>query len=289
MIFPQCKTVGINPGFLRNGYPSTDLIYFATRYVLVFDSPGRCEIYEISSIGDGEFLKCIVAVKKIAGADSTFVYPEPVDLHDRAKIIQKACQLCKGTITTVVFLGDDQYMTFVKEPDPEALTVVDVYDTAPPQPPKLASSLSRLEEAGLFGEMMLAFDYHVTDLRQYEDASRTTIFPCHVPGLDGVFLNCLEEEPQGDIKLVGCNKSRKVFKERFPLKAFEHINTCPLSSARPSKPFIMRCCQPDKVGPKEIAGIPGMVVSWSANPPEVYEAIRQLANEIRLKKIHVSD
>lgn len=289
MIFPLCKSVGVNDSFLKNGYPSTDVIYFATQYVLVFDAPRRCEVYEVeSSMREDAFLKNLTAVKKIAAVDRTLVYEVAVDLHNRAGLVEIACRLCKGGVNTVVFKGDDQHMTFVQDPSLKELTVIDVYDTAPPLPSKLARNLRKLEEAGIFGEMMLTFDYHIIDLRAYEDNSKTTIFPCHVSGLHGVFLNCLEAEPHGDIRLVGCSKTKKVFKERFPLKKFEYINTCPQSTASPPRPFIMRCCQPDKAGPIEIGGIPGMVVQWNANPPDIYEAVKQLAYSIRLKKIQVS-
>ena len=96
--------------------------------------------------------------------------------------------------------------------------MIDVYDTSPPEPPKLTYNLQRLEEIGMFGEMMLAFDYHVTDLTQYEDPSKTTIFPCHVSGLDGIFLNCLDAEPQGDIKLVGCENDQEGFRSAISIE-----------------------------------------------------------------------
>ena len=59
------------------------------------------------------------------------------------------------------------------------------------------------------------------------------------------------------------------------------MNICPLSTRKPSKPFILRCCQSDKLGPTEIGGVPGVVVHWGANPREIYEAIRTLASSIR--------
>jgi len=245
--------------------------------MLIFNGPGLCEVHGISSSGEGPLLKSLTAVKKIAEADQTIVYDGQVDLFNRADLIKKACKMCNGHVNTVVFQGFDHHYTFVQDPSLDELRIIDVYDTAPPEPPKLAYNLQRMEEIGMFGDMMLAFEYHITDLKQYEDPARTTIFPCHVPGLTAEFMNCLKAEPQGDIKLVGCEATKKAFEERFPSKQYEHVNICPLTSVRPARPFILRCCQSDNLGLKEINGVKGVAVHWGANPREICDAIKLLA------------
>lgn len=287
MIFPLCQNVGVNNAFFREGRPSTDLIYFTTRFVLVFDGPGQCGIYEIESTprDDSTFMRNLAAVRQISDPGRTLVYGQAVDLDDRPGLVRTACRLCKGGIDTVVFAGIDQHLTFVHEPSLEALAIIEVYDTVPPGPSKLAHCLKKLEDAGMFGEPMLAFDYRITDLRQFEDPGRTTVFPCHVEGLSGLFMNSLDAEPQGEIRLVGCNKTANIFRERFPGKAFEHVNTCPLARARPERPFLLRCCQPENAGPVEIDGVPGMAVEWGASPPAVYAAVQQLARMAKAKKV----
>lgn len=288
MIFPLCKAVGVNDGFLRKGHPATGVVYCDTRYMLVFDGPARCEVYEVESVPleDSVYLRTITAVRLLSGADRTLVYGTPVDLCDRAGLVRKACELCRDGVDAVVFEGEDRHVTFVCQPSLAELAVIDVYDTVPPEPPKLAGCLRKLEAAGLFCEAMAVFDYHVTDLRQYEDAARTTVFPCRVPGLHGLFLNCLDTEPGGEVRLVGCGKTRKIFRERFPMKRFENVDICPLSSARPSRPFLLRCCMSGRAGPVEIGGVPGMAIRWSASPPEVYRAASELLETIRLKRIY---
>ncbi|HMK46974.1 MAG TPA: hypothetical protein VK436_10145 [Methanocella sp.] len=283
MIFPQCRFVGVNAGFLKNGRPSTDLIHAATQYVIVPGEPGIFEIYEISSPGTGAMLKEIGAVKKIATAGHTVIYEGQVDLYNRAAVVHKALQLCREPVNTVVFQGFDQHYSFVQDPSLTELTVVDVYDTVPPEPAKLAYNLKKMEEIGMFGDLSLAFKYHLIDLRQHEDPSRTTIFPCNVSGLKGEFMSCLQAEPQGDIKLVGCEATKKAFEARFPGKAYEHVNICPIARVKPSRPFLLRCDQQDRLGPIEIDGVPGAVVRFTANPPEIYEAVTQLAASLKDK------
>jgi len=74
------------------------------------------------------------------------------------------------------------------------------------------------------------------------------------------------------VKLVGCNTSKLVFEAKYPGKPFEHVNVCPLTNVRPVRPFILRCCQSDRLGLKEISGIKGVAVHWGANPGNNSEA-----------------
>ena len=282
MIFPtHCRFIGSINKYKRPDYKPEDIIYFSSQYMLVFEAPDRCEVYEVKSSGDGTFLKTKTAVSMIAGADNTLVYATLVDISNRANLVKRASQVCKGNINTVVFKGIDQHMTFVHEPSMEGFTTIEVHDIAPPEPAWLAYNVQRLEEAGLFGEHTLNFEYHVLNLKDFEDQKKTVIFPCYASGLNGLFLDCLDGEPRGDIKLVGCSTSKQVFEARYPLKRYEHVNICPLANVKPSNPFILRCCQSDKLGLKEINGIPGVVVHWGANPREIYEALKLLMNTIQ--------
>jgi hypothetical protein len=283
MIFPShCRLIGVISKHHRPDYKPDDAIYFSSQYLLIFDAPDHCAVYEVASEGEG-FIRRSKGVKKIADAGHTLVYDGDVDITNRADLVRKAAALCKGTIDTVVFRGVDRHYTFVHEPSPEELTTIDVYDVAPPVPAWLEYNVRRLDETGMFGDLMLTFDYHTLNLKDYEDPERTVIFPCHASGLNGLFLDSLDKEPKGDIKLVGCNTSKLVFDARYPLKRYEHVNICPLSTRKPTRPFILRCCQSDKLGMKEIGGVPGVVVHWGASPRDVYEAVRQLASTISKK------
>ncbi len=281
MIFPlHCKFIGVVDKDLRKNFRPDDQVYFSSQYVIVFESRDSCEIYAVQSEGEG-FMRTRSGMKKIAGNDETLVYDELVDITNRSCLINKALELCRGKINTVVFKGVDRHYTFVHEPSADGLVDVDVFDVAPPWPAWLVYNIKRLDETGMFGELGLVFNYHVLDLKDFEDPDRTTIFPCRASDLRGLFLDSLDEEPKGDVKLVGCNTSRAVFETRYPLKKFEHINICPLSTLVPSRPFILRCCQSDKLGIKEVNGFKGVVVHWGANPRETFEAIRLLAAELQ--------
>jgi hypothetical protein len=281
MIFPlHCRLIGVVDKRDRPDYRPEDAVYFSSEYMLVFDDAGHCEIFQLSNEGEG-FIRKKKSVKKIAGAGQTMFYDGLVDITNRADLIRKARVACHGKIDTVVFRGVDRHYTFVQNPSLDGLRTVEVYDVAPPEPAWLEYNVRRLDDTGMFGDLLLTFDYHTLDLRAYEDAKRTTIFPCKASGLNGLFLDSLDAEPQGDIKLVGCNTSKLVFDARYPLKRYEHVNICPLSTRKPRHPFILRCCQSDKSGPTVINGVPGVVVHWGASPRDVYEAIRQLASTLQ--------
>jgi hypothetical protein len=281
MIFPShCRFIGVVDRYARENYRPDDTVYFSSQYVLVFDAPDKCEIYKVENSGEG-FLRKARDVRKIAGTGETLVYGRPADITNRSLLIKKAARLCKGNINTVVFRGIDLHYNFVHQPDLSELSAVDVYDVAPPRPAWLANNIKKLDSAGMFGELMMNFKYHVTDLKKFEDPERTTIFPCRASGLEGLFLDSLDKEPRGDIKLVGCNTSKLVFECRYPGKKYEHVNICPLTNVKPVRPFILRCCQSDNLGMKEINGVKGVAVHWGANPREICDAIKLLAAELK--------
>lgn len=285
MIFPDhCRFIGVVDKYLREDYRPSDIIYFSSQYVLVFDAPDICNVYEVKSDGEGAFLKKCREVRKVSDASETLVYDRQVDITNRSDLIRKAASLCTGRIRTVVFQGVDRHYTFVHEPSMDGITTIDVYDVCPPEPAWLAYNIKRLDDAGMFGELMLSFDYHVLDLKDYEDSTKTTIFPCRASGLNGLFLDSLDHEPDGDIRLVGCNTSRLVFEAKYPQKKFDHINICPLSSRKPVRPFILRCCQSDKTGLRDAGGVQGVVVHWGANPREIYKAVKLLSDRIKNKR-----
>jgi hypothetical protein len=281
MIFPShCRLIGVIDRYARKDYRPEDTVYFSSQYVLIFDAPDRCDVYEVQSEGDG-FLRNKKGARKIAGADETLVYDKPMDITNRAHMIKKAAELCKGRINTVVFRGPDMHYNFVHEPSLSGLTVVDVFDVAPPWPAWLAYNVQRQDDAGMYGELMMDFAYHVLDLKNFEDPEKTTIFPCRASGLNGLFLDSLDSEPGGDIRLVGCNTSKLVFEAKYPGKKIEHVNVCPLTTLKPARPFILRCCQSERLGLKDIDGVTGVAVHWGANPREIFEAVRLLAAEMK--------
>ncbi len=160
----------------RPDYRPEDAVYFSSEYLLVFYDAGRCEIYEMTSKGEG-FIRKKKTVKKIAGASQTMFYEGQMDITNRADLIRKAKAACHGKINTVVFRGVDRHYTFVQNPSLDGLRTVEVYDVAPPGPAWLEYNVRRLDETGMFGDLMLTFDYHTMDLRAYRGPEEDDHFP----------------------------------------------------------------------------------------------------------------
>lgn len=273
MIFPSdYKYVGVADE-ARPGDP----IYFSTRYLIQLED--EAIIYEVEPEPGEGFMRTVKSMSPIAGGGEILIYPEKVDTRDRTRLIELASSLCQGPVNTVIFKGGDEHVTFVHDPDPGAITEIEVLDVVPPRPSWLVCVIENLEGAGLFGDLTIKFKKRVLDLGQFEGDD--VYFPCTASGL-GRSLD-RDRVDIDDPLIVGCEISREVFMDVYPEKAFRFINTCPLSNDRlaPTGPFITRCCRSERRGIVMSGGHLGAVVHWGDGPPEIGEAIRCLGEELK--------
>ncbi len=294
MIFPEdYKQVGVKDSE-RQGDP----IYFSTKYLLSLDGPS---LYSVKSRGEG-FLREAEELVLLASGRQIRFYDEKTDTRNRAHLIDLAAEICgKGIdrgegraasgqaaaleedspVNTVVFQGADEHITFVKDPDPSQVLAIEVMDVSPPDPPWLLYTLSRLEDCGLLGDLMVRFVPKVLDLRAFEGEG--VYFPCRAAGL-GRSLDC-DELVHDRPKIVGCEVSREIYLARHPGSEHDFVNICPLKSRdsafQPERPFLTRCCRSERKGPVEKNGQPGMAVHWGDGPWEIALAVRQLASALR--------
>ncbi|MGZ7121889.1 MAG: DUF7714 family protein [Halobacteriota archaeon] len=277
MIFPDhCRLVGVRERLDGALTPRVgERVYFSSHYLIVFQHE-RAALYEITSEGRG-LLRTITKANKIAGFDETAVYKRKVDIFNRGELIQKAHRLCKGSIKAVVFQGLDLHWTFVYEPDRTAITEIEVFDMAPPDPAYLVNLIKKLDNAGVFGDLCVSFKPIIYDLRTAHNA---TIYPCSASGIGANYLNERDLNVEQENILLGCDVSRQVLEERCGGVSFDHVNICPTKSVQPHKPFITKCCKSARVGPTELCGQKGYVVHWGANPYEVAAAIRALVESL---------
>jgi hypothetical protein len=273
LIFPEdYKYVGA-ASEARPGDP----IYFSTRYLIHFG--GEITIYRVEARAGVGFMRPVRSMEPIASGDTILVYPETVDTRNRAMLIELASSLCKGRVNTVIFRGPDEHITFVHDPDPAAVTEIEILDVVPPRPSWLVSVVGRLVEAGVLGDLTLKFRERVLDLRRFEGDD--VYFPCTASGL-GRSLDRDRVEVD-DPLIVGCEVSREVFRDMYPGKNFRFLNTCPLSNDElaPKGPFITRCCKSERSGISWSRGQLGVVVHWGDGAPKIAEAIRCLAEELK--------
>ncbi len=272
MIFPEdYKLVGVKDKE-RPGEP----IYFSTRYMLFKDGP---KLYSVSSSGVG-FMRAVDKMELIASGPQITEYPNKVDTRDRARLIELASSICNGAVNTVIFQGPDEHITFVHDPDLNAILNVEILDVLPPDPPWLVNVIEGLESCGVLGDLTVKFMPKTLDLRMF-DCYRV-YYPCRASGL-GRSLDhdkVVHDHP----RIVGCEVSREIFLATWQQKDYEFVNICPLCSLEPQRPFITRCCRSERRGLTNKNGFLGVVVHWGDGPWVVAEAIRCLVSALREKE-----
>jgi hypothetical protein len=274
MIFPEdYKTIGVKDVERWN-----NPIYFSTEYMLFLDG---LRLYSVSSKGTG-FMRTVEKMELLASGTEIVAYPHTVDTRNRAALIEIADNICKDAndATTVIFKGPDEHITFVHEPDPEAILTIEILDVSPPEPPWLVHAIENLERCGVLGDLTVKFRPRILDLRRFN--CDCVYYPCRASGL-GRSLD-YDEVVHDHPRIVGCEVSREIFLATGQGKDYDFVNICPLSSMEPEGPFITRCCRSERRGPVRKNGFSGMVVHWGDSPWSIAEAIRRLANMLREKR-----
>ena len=275
MIFPtDYRVIGVKDDD-RYGDP----IYFSTEYLVSRQGPKLFKAKNKGKKAQGFFLRDVDSLEIVASGPEIIEYPEKVDTRDRARLIELAYDICQANsqVNTVLFQGPDEHVTFIHRPDPGAILTLEVLDVVPPDPSWLSYVLEKLEISGVLGDLCLKFRMKVMDLREF--GCDCVYYPCRASGL-GRSLDhdiVIHDRP----RIVGCEVSRDIFKERYPEKDCEFVNICPLSIMTPEGPFITRCCRSERKGLTKRNGHLGMVVHWGDGPREISEAVRCLVNALR--------
>lgn len=284
MIFPdEYKYVGVTK--IHPDDAHEEPVYFLSRYIIVeqmTDIGKDYSIYRVEHTGE-DLLRKVTNIELIASAEQVLKYDEPLNIKDRRLLIEKASELCKADVNTVIFTGQDRHVTFVHDPDLSEIIDLEIVDVVPPEPSWLGLMVRKLEASGIFGDLGIRFKENMKDLRQFE--GEKTVFPCSSSGLKGKCLDSDIISEDGSL-LVGCEISRKLFELRFPGLKYEFINICPFRSDiyTPQGPFVTRCCLSERSGLVTINGIKGAVVHWGASEFQVVVAIRELVRQIRQEK-----
>ena len=267
-------------------------IYFLSEYVLEKDG-GTYNLYRVEHTGSG-FIRTPTGESLLASADEILFCDEILNIKNRTLLIETAAEICRAEntvrssdgrkpATTVLFIGTDRHMTFVKDPAPSEILEIEVIDIYPPNPPWLTDCIRRLDAANLFGDLQVKFTEKTADISVYQGDK--TIYPCHSSGLSGKFLDSdtLDENEDGWL-LVGCDTSKQIIENLYPNLTYKFIDMCPMRSelTKPEKPFIMRCCKSENSGSiLKINNQAGILVHWGAGEWQIAENIRKLVLELK--------
>jgi hypothetical protein len=261
----HCKQVGV-----ADEMPLGRRVYFLSRYLLVRTGDGYA-VREVEPAAGSGLMREVAASRELAAPEEVAVYPERVNLHDRAGLIRRA--VSAGRRCTV-FTGHDEHMTFVLDPDESALLTVHVYDIVPPHP-SLAGHLTELDATGIFGELEITFAHHIRDIRELN----ADLYPCRAAG----FARTLDaDRPRAGDRIAGCMTGRQILEEEYG-GGFPVEEICPLQAAD-QEPFIARCCRSERAGVRDRDGRLGAVVHWGASPREIADAVTALVRAWRERR-----
>jgi hypothetical protein len=266
VIFPrECKEVGY-----ADTRPCGDRVYFLSRFLVHRMGDGHEVLrVDLDPAGKG-MLRRILRSHLIATSGEVSWYPHTVQLYDRRHLVDLASR--SGTRCTI-FSGHDEHITFVCDPDPGSFLTVHVYDIAPPLP-TLSATLRELEATGLFGELDVAFSYHVRDISDIG----ADVYPCRAAG----FVRTLDADAvtHGE-RVAGCLTGIQLL-EACGVQDAPVEDICPLGQVH-EEPFMTRCCRSEREGIGVHRGKFGAVVHWAAPPWRVARFLNELVHAWRAR------
>jgi len=249
-------------------------VYRRTRYVVARHG-GAFAVVEVSKESELPLFSPVVAMSVLAGPSETvFVDAPETDTAVPTQLARVAASEACGA-RCVVVRGRYGHVSFILEPAPIRIGVVEV---VPPWPPKLADQLSRVLE---LAEDLPPVELvpHLVDLDQLAATlpSEHYLFPCRAgeSGSAG-FLSYLDEVPPREPwTLVGCARSKSIH-DWFYGDDVPMVDMCPRRLAASGTgvggvPVITKCCLLED----RVVSEPGLVVvPWGASLAQIREGLR---------------
>jgi hypothetical protein len=217
--------------------------YRRTRYVVVRGRDGVALI-EVTKVSEEPLFSPITEVKVLAGAaESAWITSPDVDVGMPSQLCREALASAPGT-RCVVVQGRYEHVSFILDPEPVRLRVVEV---APPRPPKLLDQARRvLEVAEDLPPVRL--EPEVVDIVELarQRPSRQYLYPCRGSGAapEGSEVFYLDERPsRRDWVLVGCQRSREIHRHFYGDQP-PYLEMCPRELVVAGDgPVLTKCCQ----------------------------------------------
>ncbi|HXF71456.1 MAG TPA: hypothetical protein VNO79_02450 [Actinomycetota bacterium] len=245
---------------------------------------GEAAVLRVTKASEDALMSPIVDAALLAGPEETAVVRDPlVDTGVPTQLARAAGRDAPGA-RCVVVQGRYEHVSFILDPDPVPVRVVEV---VPPHPAKLLDQARRVLE--------LAEDLPPVDLRpetvdllelaRGRPAPRY-LFPCRGAGVApaGAEVRYLDERPpREDWVLVGCERSRELHRWFYGDEP-PSVEMCPrellASGSVPASelPTLTKCCLRE-LGVGEERG--AVVVPWGATLEEVHEGLRALVRTVQ--------
>lgn len=258
-------------------------VYFRTRFIVARrgDRLALVEVDRAEPTGDAAALFVpTTAARVLAGPDEcALVVDEALDTAVPSQLAL-AAERAPGT-RCVVIEGAYSHLSFILDPAPLRLRVVDV---VPPGPAKLVDQIGRV--LALAEDLPpIVVDAELKDSRDLLAADRPVpaadlLIPCRASGMEfGTsrvwFLD--ERPPRQEWTLVGCERSDQIHRW-FYGSVPDRVDTCPrqwlpAADRQPSGESLTRCCLLQE-GIEESDD--GVLVPWGASLHEVRAALDRI-------------
>lgn len=217
--------------------------YRRTRFVVVRGRDGVA-LVEVAKASEEPLFSPITEVRLLAGpAESAWLTSPEVDVGVPTQVCREALERAPGT-RCVVVQGRYEHVSFILDPEPLRLRVVEV---APPRPPKLLDQARRvLDEAEDLAPVWL--EPEIVDIVELarQRPSRQYLYPCRGSGAAprGSEVFYLDERPsRQDWVLVGCKRSREIHRHFYGDEP-PYLEMCPRELVVPGDgPVLTKCCQ----------------------------------------------
>jgi hypothetical protein len=220
-------------------------VYRRSRYVIVRRGAETALVEVVRGATTGLFSAVEDVVLLASPAETVYLHRPGLDTGVPSDLI-KAAQDVPGA-RCVVVEGSYGHVSFVLDPDPVRLHVLDV---APPWPAKLLDQVERVLQTAddLTGVLPVPHVVELPDLLPGEPTDHY-LLPCRGGGMDvpGAEVSYLDEvPPQADWTLLGCARSRAIH-DFFYEGPVRQVDTCPRTLAAgveiaPGDVLLTKCC-----------------------------------------------
>ena len=250
--------------------------YRRTRWIVARNGPGAALLGVGREDSDSLFAP-ITAVELLAGPDEAAVLHRPeVDTGIPAQLARAAADPEAGGARCVIVYGRFGHVSFILDPRPARITVLEV---VPPYPAKLlAQAQAVLDVAEDIPPTLL--EAQEVALDGVVPAAGPVLLPCRgadvtLPGRETWFLD--QRPPGQDWTLLGCERSRQIHAWFYGREPSAMVDLCPRRlAAAGSRPVLTKCCLLER----DVEVEPGRaVVPWGASLAQVGEALAALAAE----------
>jgi hypothetical protein len=274
----------LDPAWLTEHFTGRE-VYFRTRFVVARQG-SQVALVEVDRVPTSELFTTTRSSRVLAGPDDcALVVDESLDTAVPSLLAAAA----EGTSARcVVVEGLYSHVSFILNPAPVRIRLVDVY---PPGPPKLLDQVWRvLSAAEDLPPVVVVPD--IVDSRdllasRYDELPAELLIPCRGSGMDfpGSNISFLDERPpEREWTLLGCERSNQIHRW-FYGSTPDRVDICPrqwLASER--GPALTRCCLIQEG--VEAEG-PARLVPWGASLAEVRAAIELVVEMSEVTWTHI--